>query len=148
MIISGGGSEGNIFGFNSLWPSDVIWRHGSTGRSTLAQVMACCLTAPSHYLNQCWLMISEVLWYSPDSHSTENTSYLLLKWVWNLLFETVVKSPRGQWVNLIVGYATLASITEAAILVPYHCQVTATLQMPDLQMSCKHFTLHDRVYPC
>ena len=23
--------------------------------STLAQVMACCLTAPSHYLNQCWL---------------------------------------------------------------------------------------------
>ena len=31
-------------------PSDVIWwyRYGST----LAQVMACCLTAPSHYLNQ------------------------------------------------------------------------------------------------
>ena len=23
--------------------------------STLAQVMACCLTAPRHYLNQCWL---------------------------------------------------------------------------------------------
>ena len=36
---------------NSLWPSDVIWLQGS--RSTLAQVMACCLTAPSHYLNQC-----------------------------------------------------------------------------------------------
>ena len=34
---------------NSLWPSDAIWRHGSG--STLAQVMACCLTAPSHYLN-------------------------------------------------------------------------------------------------
>ena len=28
--------------------------------STLAQVMACCLMAPSHYLNQCWLTISEV----------------------------------------------------------------------------------------
>ena len=27
--------------------------------STLAQVMACCLTAPSHYLTQCWLIISE-----------------------------------------------------------------------------------------
>ena len=38
---------------NSLWPSDTIWRHKT--RSTLAQVMACCLTAPSHYLNQCWL---------------------------------------------------------------------------------------------
>ena len=27
--------------------------------SPLAQVMACCLAAPSHYLNQCWLIISE-----------------------------------------------------------------------------------------
>ena len=44
---------------NSLWPGDTAWRHGT--RSTLAQVMACCLTAPSHYLNQCWLIISKVL---------------------------------------------------------------------------------------
>ena len=47
---------------NSLWPSDVIWWQGS--RLTLAQVMACCLTAPSHYLNQYWLIISEVQWHS------------------------------------------------------------------------------------
>ena len=47
---------------NSLRPSDAIWRQ-RTG-STLAQVMACCLTAPSHYLNQCWLVISEVQWHS------------------------------------------------------------------------------------
>ena len=38
---------------NSLWSSDATWRHGSG--STLAQVMACCLMPPSHYLNQCWL---------------------------------------------------------------------------------------------
>ena len=43
---------------NSLRPSDAIWRHRSG--STLAQVMACCLTAPSHYLNQGWLTISKV----------------------------------------------------------------------------------------
>ena len=49
--------------FNSLWPGDAIWRHRSG--STLSQVMACCLTAPSHYLNQCWLIICEVLWHSP-----------------------------------------------------------------------------------
>ena len=42
--------------FNSLWPSDAIWRHKSG--STLAQEMACCLTAPSHYLNHCWLISS------------------------------------------------------------------------------------------
>ena len=62
---------------NSLWPSDVIWRQGS--RSTLAQVMACCLIAPSHYLNQCWLMISEVLWHSPDSNFTENTKIFIIE---------------------------------------------------------------------
>ena len=33
---------------NSLWPNDTIWRHRSG--SALAQVMACCLMAPSHYL--------------------------------------------------------------------------------------------------
>ena len=44
--------------FNSLRPSDAIWQHRSG--STSAQVMACCLTAPSHYLNQCWLIISKV----------------------------------------------------------------------------------------
>ena len=45
---------------NSLWPSDAIWRQWS--RSTLMQVMACCLTAPSHYLNQCWLIVTKVAW--------------------------------------------------------------------------------------
>ena len=49
---------------NSLWPGDAIWRHGA--RSTLAQVMACYLTAPSHYLNQCWLIIDEA-----HSHSSQ-----------------------------------------------------------------------------
>ena len=38
-----------------MWRNDAIWRHRSG--STVAQVMACCLTAPSHYLNQCWLII-------------------------------------------------------------------------------------------
>ena len=36
--------------FNSLGPSDAIWQQRS--ESPLAQVMACCLMAPSHYLNQ------------------------------------------------------------------------------------------------
>ena len=43
---------------NSLWFSDPIRRYRPW--STLAQVMACCLTAPSHYLNQCWLIIINV----------------------------------------------------------------------------------------
>ena len=42
--------------------------------STLAQVMACCLTAPSHYLNQCWLIISTVKWHSSKGKFTRDTS--------------------------------------------------------------------------
>ena len=53
---------------NSLWPIDTIWRHISV--STLAQVMACCVTAPSHYLNQCSLPILEVLQQSPERNIT------------------------------------------------------------------------------
>ena len=49
---------------NSLWQSDAIRRQGTEW--ILAQVMACCLTAPSHYLNQCWLIISKVTWHSSE----------------------------------------------------------------------------------
>ena len=38
-----------FYEFNSSWSSVATWWHRS--RSTLAQVMACCLTAPSHYLS-------------------------------------------------------------------------------------------------
>ena len=51
------------------------WYHKS--ESTLAQVMACCLTAPSHYLNQCWLTISEVLWHSQEGDFTGKFSHFI-----------------------------------------------------------------------
>ena len=57
---------------NSLWPSDAKRRHRSG--STLAQVMACCLTAPSHYLSQCGLIISKAQWHSADRSFTRDTS--------------------------------------------------------------------------
>ena len=44
---------------NSLWPSDAIWQHWTW--STLAQVMACCLMAPSHYLNLSSVRSSHIL---------------------------------------------------------------------------------------
>ena len=47
---------------NSLWPCDAIQQHRSA--STLAQIMTCCLTAPSHHLNKCWLVINKVHWLS------------------------------------------------------------------------------------
>ena len=65
---------------NLLWPGDAIWLHRA--RSTLPQVMACCLTAPSHYLNQCWPIISDVLWHSLEGNFCR---YLSLSWVWQSL---------------------------------------------------------------
>ena len=38
---------------NSLWSGDAISRHRTW--STLVQIIACCLTAPSYYLGQYWL---------------------------------------------------------------------------------------------
>ena len=56
---------------NSLRPSDTICGHRAG--STLAQVMACCLTAPSHYLNQYWLIvIPKIFWHSCDGNFTVN----------------------------------------------------------------------------
>ena len=40
--------------------------------------MACCLAAPSHYLNKCWLTINGVLWHSPNTDS-DCSKYQLLK---------------------------------------------------------------------
>ena len=57
---------------NSLWLSDAIWRQRS--ESTLAPVMAWCLTAPSHYLNQCWLIITKVEWHSSMDIFTRDNS--------------------------------------------------------------------------
>ena len=53
---------------NSFWPTDVIWRHGAEPK--LTQVMVCCLTVPSHYLNQCWRIINGVLWHSDEGNFT------------------------------------------------------------------------------
>ena len=55
----------------SLWLSFPMWRH-ITG-STLIQVMAVCLTTPTHHLNQCLLLIDAVNWHSSCDNFTKYT---------------------------------------------------------------------------
>ena len=55
---------------HSLWHSNAIWWHRSG--STQAQVMTCCLTAPGHYLIQCWIITACVLWLSPVDNFTRS----------------------------------------------------------------------------
>ena len=45
--------------------------------------MACCLTAPSHYLRQCWLIIPEVFWHSPKVNFTGNAQQICRWYVCN-----------------------------------------------------------------
>ena len=82
----------------TLWPSDATWQHRSG--STLAQVMACCLTAPSHYLNQCWLINNEVLWHLHEGNFTGNAQEID-PWLefQNYQFKITATFLRGQWVK-------------------------------------------------
>ena len=81
---------------NSLWPSDTIWQHRSG--STLAQVMACCLRAPSHclsepmliYLQRCSMAFS---WQQFREKCSRIQSVTLEHCVY---FKVVTTSPRAQ----------------------------------------------------
>ena len=52
--------------FNPLWNIDAI--SCSITWSTLVQVMVYCLTASNHYMNQCWLIVRDVLrhWFEDN----------------------------------------------------------------------------------
>ena len=93
----------------SLWPRDAIGSHRSG--STLVQVMAWCLTAPSHYLVQCWFLLSEVLWHSPEINFLVSTQATILHNEFeNLTFEVSATSLMGQWVNVQVVFSPVAPL--------------------------------------
>ena len=54
------------------------------------------LREPSHYLNQCWLIISKVQWHLSEGTFTTDTSTMNHL---NYLSEIALKLPRGQWVK-------------------------------------------------
>ena len=79
---------------NSLWPSDSIkWQRI---KSILPHAMACCLAAPSHYLNQCCLITNKVQYHSSEGNFMRDTTAINDK----VSLKISLKSPRGQWVNL------------------------------------------------
>ena len=64
---------------NAMWPS---WYQRSW--STLVQIMACCLMAPSLYLNRCRLIISKIQWNSFESNFKRYPSHQSLHLAWKL----------------------------------------------------------------
>ena len=84
--------------------------------------MVCCLTAPSHYLKQCWLIISKVHWHSSEGNFTRDASTINY---WNCLKITCLKisfkSPRGQWVNLKIEQQTSSLPNGYHGAIPFGC---------------------------
>ena len=119
---------------NSLWPSDAILRR--TG-STLVQVMACCLTAPSHYLNQCWLIIREILWHSPEGNFTGNDQDIYPYEFENDKFKITATSPSpwDQWVNSSTPSAEYSSMKWAALVQVMACCLSNPKPLPEQMLT-------------
>ena len=81
-----------------LLTTDAIWWNRSG--STLAQIMACCQTAPGDgtKLNQCWLLVSEAHegTFGANTGSTDNSNVFE-----NLVLKITSTSPRCQCVKLL-----------------------------------------------
>ena len=100
------------FGINSSQPAWwCYWCHRSG--STMSHVMACCLMAPSHYLDQCLFIIDEVLWHSPEGNFMRDTQAVFLWYEGeNYKFHNTTASSRDQWVKLLTKPWSYQSNTE------------------------------------
>ena len=115
---------------DSLWPSDALWQHRSG--STLAQVMACCLMAPSHYLNQCWLIISEVQWHSFEGNFRRDTSAI-----------DHCKSFRCQWVNSALFFPQVVALHAVKVPVTQNLNANMSGYLP---LHCIYQLLKSRAF--
>ena len=104
----------------------------SNGYTFIGPGMGCCLMAPRHYPNQCWLIISEFSWHSHEEISPEmlNISVLdicvkihegVIKWnrcprYWPFvrgIHRSPVTSPhKGQWRGALM-YSLIRAWTNA-----------------------------------
>ena len=114
---------------NSLRPSDVIWQHRSG--STLAQVMTCCPTAPSHHRNHHWGPLA-LSWgqihHNSMGYCKKDVTPLLMHWSYvflaithrthfklfeHYICENTATSPRDQWVMIRIWDDILYSLSIA-----------------------------------
>ena len=82
---------------------DATWQHRPG--SALAQTMACCLMAPSHYLNQRWLNVKGVGGIQLTAISSDMLMHLIgVKCLRRLHFKITAISPKVRWVNKLHWY--------------------------------------------
>ena len=88
--------------------------------------MACCLMAPSHCLNQCWLIISSVLYVASILGHFQGNAQDIYPWYefQNNSFKIITTSPRGQRVKETSGLGSHgASLLEKHKFYPLYSKV-------------------------
>ena len=107
--------------------------------------MACCL-------NQCWLIISEVLWHSPENNFTAIVqSIILYNKFENYTFKIIVTFPRGQWVEYLAvfGKGELqidGSVQDCAVTLMHYQTSYCSLALSHWDESIRWFILLYHVY--
>ena len=105
-------TQGNVSQLIVAWWCYMLTRSGST----LAQIMTCCLTAPSHYLNKCLLIIRMILCHSPKGNSTGNAHEINhCNTFENCTFKIKALSPMAA-----DDLATQGARASAAMVLSYH----------------------------
>ena len=85
---------------NSSPPSAAYMRRWI--KSVLVQIMACRLSAPSHYLNQCWVIVNWTLGNKFQWNFNQNTKLFIHENASeNVVCEMAVILSRGKWVKVI-----------------------------------------------
>ena len=83
---------------DSLTDCSQVTTYSDRVGSTMVQIMACCLTSPSHYLN--WLPICKVLCHLPENNFTGIIQLLFgIMSLKIILLNLQPHLPKGQWVN-------------------------------------------------
>ena len=117
-----------LYGDTDLGQHGGVWQSAkgsvSTSVSTLTQVMACCLMAPSHYMNKCWFIISRVQRHSFEGHFTRYSSHQSIKLAWKWLIWNYFSNSQGSmsqhtevWSNACMCHWTGSSLVQ---VMAYH----------------------------
>ena len=77
--------------------------YGDMGRHWL---VVYCLMALGHYLNQCWLLINDVLWHSPEGKVTVSAQLLFCIMSLKIMFEKYYHISQGPRHGQVETYIT------------------------------------------
>ena len=82
---------------NPLWLSDAMWWH-RTNLANIGSGFGLLLGSTNHYLNQCWIIIHAVLWYSPEGNFRGNAQDFCPWYEFTVTTSNIAaKYHRDQW---------------------------------------------------